>query len=72
MSEDRTPADEAWEHAVEVCVYAPIGLVFAGASMLPELIERGRSQVELARAMGKFTVRKGQNRATQAVGRLQD
>lgn len=44
---------------VEAVVYAPLGLVLEGRSLLPKLVERGRNQVAMARIMGEFAVRKG-------------
>ena len=41
----KTPIEQAVEHAFDLFVYAPIGLLFEGASLLPELIEKGKSQV---------------------------
>lgn len=73
MSEDdKTPAEQAVEHAFEVLVYAPIGLLFEGASLLPQLIEKGRSQVTMARMVGQFAVKHGRGEATRAVSKLQD
>lgn len=73
MSEDdKTPAEQAAEHAFEVLVYAPIGLLFEGASLLPQLIEKGRSQVAIARMVGQFAVKQGRGEATKAVSKLQD
>lgn len=69
---DKTPAEQAVEHAVEVLVYAPIGLLFEGTSLLPQLIEKGRSQVTMARMVGKFAVKQGRGEATRAVSKLQD
>ena len=73
MSEDdKTPAEQAVEHAFEVLVYAPIGLLFEGASLLPQLIAKGRSQVTMARMVGQFAVKQGRGEATKAVSKLQD
>ena len=73
MSEDdKTPAEQAVEHAFEVLVYAPIGLLFEGASLLPQLIEKGRSHVTMARMVGQFAVKQGRGEATKAVSKLQD
>jgi hypothetical protein len=60
------------EHAVEALVYAPIGLLFEGASLLPQLIEKGRSQVTMARMIGKFAVDQGRGEASKAASKLQD
>lgn len=73
MSEHpKTPAELAVEHAVELFVYAPIGLLFEGATLLPQLVEKGKSQVTMARMIGKFAVDQGSREATKAVSKLQD
>jgi hypothetical protein len=69
---EKTPVEAAVEHAVEALVYAPIGLLFEGASLLPQLIEKGRNQVAMARMIGKFAVEQGRGEATKAASRLQD
>lgn len=69
---DRSPIEAAVDHAVEALVYAPIGLLFDGASLLPELIEKGRSQVTMARMIGRFAVEQGRQEAAKAAGRLSD
>jgi hypothetical protein len=68
----KTPVEQAVEHAVDVFVYAPIGLLFEGASLLPQLIEKGKSQVTMARMLGKFAVTQGQSEAEKLAGKLQD
>jgi hypothetical protein len=69
---DKTSVEQAVEHAVDLLVYAPIGLLFEGTSLLPLLIEKGRSQVTMARVIGKFAVQQGRTEATKAAGKLQD
>jgi hypothetical protein len=69
---DKSPVEAAVEHAVEALVYAPIGLLFEGASLLPQLIEKGKSQVTMARMIGKVAVDQGRGEATKAASRLQD
>jgi hypothetical protein len=69
---EKTPVEVAVEHAVEALVYAPIGLLFEGASLLPQLIEKGRNQVNMARMIGKFAVEQGRGEATKAASRFQD
>lgn len=68
----KTPVEAAVEHAVEALVYAPIGLLFEGASLLPQLIEKGRNQVSMARMIGKFALEQGRGEATKAATRFQD
>jgi len=72
QNHDRTPVEEALEHAVDLFVYAPIGLLFEGASLLPQLVEKGKNQVSMARMIGKFAVDQGRTEATKAAGKLQD
>ena len=68
----KTPVEQAVEHAVDLFVYAPIGLLFDGATLLPQLVEKGRSQVSMARMIGQFAVDQGRTEATKAASRLQD
>ncbi|MGH9086481.1 MAG: hypothetical protein ACRDYW_13615 [Acidimicrobiales bacterium] len=68
----KTPAETVIEQAVDTFVYAPIGLLFEGASLLPQLVEKGRSQVTMARMIGQFAVQQGRQEATKAAGKLQD
>jgi hypothetical protein len=67
-SEARTPVDQA----LDLLVYAPIGLLFDGAELLPQLVQRGKSQVTMARMVGRFAVDRGRTEATKAAGKLQD
>ncbi len=69
---EKTPAEQAIEHAIDLFVYAPIGLLFEGASLLPQLVEKGRNQVSTARVLGKFAIEQGRTEATKAAGKLQD
>ena len=69
---EKTPAELALDHAMEVLVYAPIGLLFDGANVLPQLIEKGKSQVTMAKMIGQFAVTTGQGEASKLVDRLQD
>lgn len=64
----RTPA----EQAMEVLVYAPIGLLFEGSTLLPQLVERGRNQVTMARMIGKFAVEQGRTEAAKTASKLTD
>ncbi len=69
---EKTPVEHAVEHAFDLFVYAPIGLLFEGASLLPELVAKGKQQVGMARVMGKFALEEAQRRATRTAGKLQD
>jgi hypothetical protein len=70
--EDKTPVEQAVEQAMDLFVYAPIGLLFEGATLLPQLVEKGRNQVSTARMIGKFAVNQGRTEATKVAGKLQD
>lgn len=69
---DKTPVEQAVEHAMDLFLYAPIGLLFDGATLLPHLVEKGKSQVSTARLLGRFAVRQGRTEAVKAAGKLQD
>jgi hypothetical protein len=70
--EPKTAIEQAVEHAFDLFVYAPIGLLFEGSSLLPELIAKGKGHVATARVMGQFAVDQAQKSATAATARLQD
>ena len=63
-ADEKTPVETAVEHAVEALVYAPIGLLFEGASLLPQLVEKGKAQVTMARMLGKFAASLGSPTST--------
>jgi len=71
MTERKTPI----EQALELFVYAPIGLVITAAEELPKLVDKGRDQVSgrtaMYRMIGKFAVDLGQQRVGQFLGRTQ-
>ncbi|MCB1014907.1 MAG: hypothetical protein KDB10_07280 [Acidimicrobiales bacterium] len=50
----------------DVVVYAPLGLALEGRRLFPDLVDRGRRQVQFTRVVGKFAVRRGEERAQQA------
>jgi len=60
VTEKKSPLDQA----VDLFVYAPLGLALTARDELPKLIERGRTQVEaqatIARMIGQFAVAQGQ------------
>ena len=69
---DKTPIEQAVEHAFDLFVYAPIGILFEGASLLPELVAKGKSQVAMARVIGTFAVDKAQSTVGDLSSKLQD
>jgi hypothetical protein len=68
----KTPAEQALDQALDVFVYAPIGLVFEGASLLPTLIEKGKNQVTMARMLGQFAVTTGRGEALKRADGLRE
>ena len=69
MSNDgeRSPVDQA----LDVLVYAPLGLALEARTLLPRLATRGRQQVTMAKMVGQFAVKQGQKGAGNAVTRAQ-
>jgi hypothetical protein len=62
MTDDVTDDDSTkgpLEQAIDMLVYAPIGLFFSGPSLLPQLAEEGRNQAKAGRMFGEFAVRQG-------------
>lgn len=68
----KTPLESAVDHAVDAFVYAPIGLLFDGPELLPELVEKGRNQVTMARMIGRFALEQGRDEALKTATKLQD
>jgi hypothetical protein len=62
----KTPA----ERALDLLVYAPLGLALSARDLLPSLVERGRQQltgqVTQAKVIGQFAVRQGSKEAGKA------
>ena len=68
MSDDaKTPVDQA----LDLFVFAPLGLLSLAREQLPKFVERGRQQVQsqmtMARMMGEFAVQQGRKEAEKAV-----
>src|SRR4051812_22960423 len=67
MTEPKSPL----EQALDLFVYAPVGMALTAAEELPKLIEKGRTrvtgQVTMARMMGQFAVQQGQRQAEKLV-----
>ncbi len=62
----KTPA----ERALDILVFAPLGLALSARDLLPSLVERGRKQfsgqVTQARVIGQFAVKQGSKEAGKA------
>ncbi|MFP5326170.1 MAG: hypothetical protein ACLGHT_01655 [Acidimicrobiia bacterium] len=67
MTEEKTPV----EQALDLFLYAPLGLALSFRDELPKLIERGRTQVngqvQMAKMMGQFATQAGQKEAEKFV-----
>ena len=72
MSEKKTPI----EQALDLFVYAPLGLALVARDELPRLIDKGRQQltgqVTMARMMGEYAVQEGQKRGAKLVEQAQE
>ncbi len=53
---ERRPIDQL----VDLFVYAPVGLVYEYQDVLPKLIKRGKSQVQIAKLLGTMAAKQGQ------------
>jgi hypothetical protein len=63
----RNPVDQ-W---FEVFVYAPLGFALDARELFPRLVDRGRSQVVLARVIGKYAVKHGSSMASDRLEQSQ-
>jgi hypothetical protein len=72
VSDEKTPVEQAIDQALDVFVYAPIGLVFDGPALLPQLIERGKNQVNMARMIGQFATQQGGTEVGKQIAKLQE
>lgn len=66
---DHKPSVEA---ALDLLVYAPLGLALEARTLMPSLVERGRNQVTMARMIGRFAVQQGHVEASKRLGPVQD
>lgn len=75
MGEHRDVTDEKnpTDRAVELLLFAPVGLAMSAKELLPQLVERGRQQVSgqvtMAKLLGQFAVKQGQVEAEKAFDR---
>ncbi|MFT7600625.1 MAG: hypothetical protein ACI8TP_003569 [Acidimicrobiales bacterium] len=67
-TDDKSAADQL----VELLVYAPVGLLYEYENVFKQVVTRGRSQVQLAKVMGKMASQRGsgdiEENLSQAVG----
>lgn len=59
------------EAALDVFVYAPVGLALEAKELLPKLAERGRNHVVLARLGARFAMQKAESEAEKLLAKLQ-
>lgn len=64
----KSPVDQL----IELLVYAPVGLAYDYGDVLPQLIKRGKSQVQLAKVMGQMAAQQGQSKAKQGTEGVDD
>ena len=72
---DKSPVEDLVEQMIEqaldVFVYAPLGLALVARDQLPSLVERGRKQVaqqtNLARMMGQYAAKEGEKKIRKRV-----
>ncbi|HEV8114844.1 MAG TPA: hypothetical protein VGP53_01295 [Acidimicrobiales bacterium] len=59
MTDERSPL----EQTLDLLVYAPLGMVLTARTQLPDLVAKGRAQIEgqvtVARFIGQFAVKQG-------------
>lgn len=70
MSGDDEAGRGLLDQALDVFVYAPLGLALEARDLLPRLAERGRGQVALARLAGRFAAHEGRRHAERLVDDL--
>jgi len=68
VSDRKRPIDQL----LDLFVYAPLGLVMNLDEVVPQLIEKGHQQVNMARMFGQFAVETGTKEARKRVEHLAD
>ncbi|MDQ6614137.1 MAG: hypothetical protein M3083_05165 [Actinomycetota bacterium] len=63
MNHDKSPL----EQALDLALYGPLGLALTAKDALPGWVDRGRSQVEVARLVGQMATRHGQKVVTETL-----
>lgn len=63
---EKSPADQL----VELLVYAPVGMIYEYDDVLEQLVKRGKSQLQLARLVGKMAAQRGQREVEENVGEI--
>ena len=63
MTEQKSPLDQA----LDLFLYAPLGLALSAGEELPRLAEKGRVQATMARMVGQMAVNMGRHEAERAL-----
>ncbi len=58
---DEEDGQNPLDQLVDLLVYAPVGLLYEYQNVMPRLVRRGKSQVQLARVVGKLAVDRGKD-----------
>lgn len=66
--DSKNPMDQL----VDLLLYAPVGLAYEYEDVLPKLIKRGKSQVQLAKVLSQMAAQQGQTKAKQAASEGSD
>lgn len=73
VSEPRPPLEQALDDALDVLVFAPLGLAALAREQLPSLVNKGREQwsgqATMAKVVGEFAVGQGRREATKLLQR---
>lgn len=67
MTDEKNPVTQA----LDVLIYAPLGLLFSARDLLPTLAEKGRSQLGVAKMIGQLALQQGQTEAGKAISKAQ-
>ena len=68
MSNHKNPI----EQALDVFVFAPLGLLFSARETIPQLAAKGRELAAAAKVMGEFALGQGRDQAEKAVRQASD
>jgi hypothetical protein len=68
VSDHKNPIDQA----LDVFVFAPLGLLLSARDTIPQLAEKGREYFSAARVMGEFALGQGREQAGRAVRQAGD
>lgn len=68
MTEHKNPI----EQALDVFVFAPLGLLLSARETIPQLAEKGRQYASAAKMMGEFAIGQGREQAEKAVKTASD